>query len=109
MNCRISKTSDFGSGCSCDGNIVCHASVYDDFVKALVKEGAYIANADEAEKLKLVMWDETGHRLPDTVAIAPQKLAEKAGFEIPADRKFIAVTGAAARTLARSTSSPARS
>ena len=93
MNCRISKTSDFGSGCSCDGNIVCHASVYDDFVKALVKEGAYIANADEAEKLKLVMWDETGHRLPDTVAIAPQKLAEKAGFEIPADRKFIAVTG----------------
>ena len=93
MNCRISKTSDFGSGCSCDGNIVCHASVYDDFVKALVKEGAYIANADEAEKPKLVMWDETGHRLPDTVAIAPQKLAEKAGFEIPADRKFIAVTG----------------
>ena len=39
------------------------------------------------------MWDENGHRLPDTVAIAPQKLAEKAGFEIPADRKFIAVTG----------------
>ena len=88
-----SGTPAFGSGCSCDGNIVCHASVYDDFVKALVKEGAYIANADEAEKLKLVMWDETGHRLPDTVAIAPQKLAEKAGFEIPADRKFIAVTG----------------
>lgn len=93
QNCRISKCSDFGSGCSCDGNIICHASVYDDFVKALVKEGAYLANVDEAEKLKLVMWDETGHRLPDTVAISPQKLAEKAGFEIPADRKFIAVTG----------------
>ena len=39
------------------------------------------------------MWDETGHRLPHTVAISPQKLAEAAGFTIPDDRKFIAVTG----------------
>ena len=38
------------------------------------------------------MWDETGHRLPDTVAISPQALAKAAGFEIPADRKFIAVS-----------------
>lgn len=92
-NTRISKTSDFGSGCSCDGNLVIHESIYDDFVKALVAEGAYLANDEEAEKLKNVMWDETGHRLPNTVAISPQKLALMAGFEIPEDRKFIAVTG----------------
>lgn len=93
MNTRISKCSDFGSGCSCDGNLVIHESVYDGFVKALVEEGAYLANEEEAEKLKAVMWDEIGHRLPNTVAISPQKLAEAAGFTIPADRKFIAVTG----------------
>lgn len=93
MNSRISKTSDFGSGCSCDGNLVIHESVYDGFVKALVEEGAYIANAEEAEKLKNVMWDEVGHRLPNTVAISPQKLAQAAGFEIPEDRKLIAVVG----------------
>ena len=92
-NTRISKTSDFGSGCSCDGNLVIHEAVYDDFVKALVAEGAYLANETEAEALKKVMWDETGHRLPNTVAISPQKLALTAGFEIPEDRKFIAVTG----------------
>ena len=92
-NSRISKTSDFGSGCSCDGNLVIHESVYDAFVQALVAEGAYLANAEEAEKLKKVMWDEEGHRLPGTVAISAQKLAEAAGFAIPADRKFIAVTG----------------
>lgn len=92
-NTRISKTSDFGSCCSCDGNLVIHESIYDDFVKALVAEGAYLANEEEAEKLKKVMWDETGHRLPNTVAISPQKLALAAGFEIPEDRKFIAVTG----------------
>lgn len=93
MNSRISKCSDFGSGCSCDGNLLIHESVYDGFVEALVKEGAYLANEEEAEKLKAVMWDEIGHRLPNTVAISPQKLAEAAGFTIPDDRKFIAVTG----------------
>ena len=93
QNTRISKTSDFGSGCSCDGNLVIHSSVYEGFVKALVEEGAYLANEAEAEMLKNVMWDEMGHRLPSTVAISPQKLAEAAGFSIPEDRKFIAVTG----------------
>ena len=44
--------------------------VYDGFVAALVKEGAYLANEEEAEKLKAVMWDEAGHRLPNTVAIS---------------------------------------
>lgn len=92
MNSRISKCSDFGSGCSCDGNLLIHDTVYDDFVKALVAEGAYLANEEEAELIKKVMWDETGHRLPQTVAISPQKLALTAGFEIPEDRKFIAVT-----------------
>ena len=55
--------------------------------------GINCENEEEAEKLKKVMWDETGHRLPNTVAISPQKLALAAGFEIPEDRKFIAVTG----------------
>ena len=92
-NTRISKCSDFGSGCSCDGNLIIHEDVYDGFVAKLVEQGAYLANEEEAELLKKVMWDEEGHRLPDTVAVSPQKLAETAGFSIPADRKFIAVTG----------------
>lgn len=100
-NSRISKTSDFGSGCSCDGNLVIHESVYDGFVKALVEEGAYIANAEEAEKLKNVMWDEVGHRLPNTVAISPQKLAQAAGFEIPEDRKLIAVVGGGKESIGK--------
>ena len=93
QNTRISKTSDFGSGCSCDGNLVIHASIYDQMVEALKAEGGYLASEEEAELLKGVMWDEMGHRLPSTVAISPQKLAEAAGFQIPTDRKFIMVTG----------------
>ena len=92
-NTRISKTSDFGSGCSCDGNLIIHESVYDAMVRALVAEGAYLASPSEAELLQKAMWDEEGHRTGNTVAVAPQKLAEIAGFSIPEDRKFIAVTG----------------
>lgn len=92
-NTMLSKTSDFGSGCSADGNLVVHESIYDPMLEALQKEGAYLANDEEREKLRKVMWDNEGHRLADTVAIAPQKLAEAAGFTIPEDRKFIAVIG----------------
>lgn len=93
MNTRISKTSDFGSGCSCDGNLVIHESIFDSMVQALKDEGAYLANEEEKEMLKRVMWDENGHRLPETVALPPQKLAEHAGFHIGPEYKFIAVMG----------------
>ncbi|MFT9495154.1 aldehyde dehydrogenase family protein [Anaerosolibacter sp.] len=92
-NTMLSKTSDFGSGCSADGNLIIEASIFDKMVEQLVKEGGYLASEEEKAKLKAVMWDEEGHRLSDTVAIAPQKLAEAAGFTIPADRKFVIVYG----------------
>ena len=92
-NTRISKCADFGSGCSCDGNLLIHESIYDNMVEALKAVGGYLLNAEDAEKVKNVMWDETGHRLPDTVAISPQALGAAAGVEVPADRKFLMVTG----------------
>lgn len=92
-NTMLSKTSDYGSGCSADGNIILSDKIYDQFIGQLVKEGGYLASEEEKQKLKSVMWDEEGHRLSHTVAIKPQKLAEIAGFEIPADRKFIIVIG----------------
>ena len=48
-------------------------------------------SATQAKALERVIWDEQGHRLPDSVACAPQVLAERAGFSIPKDRKFIMV------------------
>ena len=46
-NTRMSKTSDFGSGCSADGNIIIERSIYDAMVKALVAEGGYLCNDEE--------------------------------------------------------------
>jgi sulfoacetaldehyde dehydrogenase len=92
-NTRLSKTSDFGSGCSADGNLIIEAGIFDRLVKQLQAEGGYLASAAEKAALRRVMWDEEQHRTPNTVAIAPQRLAEIAGFSIPADRKFIIVDG----------------
>jgi sulfoacetaldehyde dehydrogenase len=92
-NTRLSKTSDFGSGCSADGNLIIEAGIFDRFLKQLQAEGGYLASAAEKAALRKVMWDEEQHRTPNTVAIAPQRLAEIAGFSIPADRKFIIVEG----------------
>lgn len=92
-NTMLSKTSDYGSGCSADGNLVIHECIYDSMIEQLQNEGGYLANEKEREMLRKVMWDNEFHRLADTVAIAPQKLAKAAGFTIPTDKKFIMVIG----------------
>ena len=92
-NTRLSKTSDFGSGCSADGNLIIEASVFDRMLKQLQVEGGYLASEEEKAALRRAMWDDEGHRTANTVAIAPQQLAKIAGFSIPADRKFIIVHG----------------
>ena len=91
MNTMISKTSDFGSGCSADGNVIIHESIWERSIAELQKVGGYLASSEQRAQLRKVMWDDDLHRLSDTVAISPQKLAETAGFSIPADRKFIFV------------------
>lgn len=90
-NTRISKTHNNGSGCSCDGNLLVDESIYDKFLEQLQKEGGYLVSDVEKEKLKAVMWDAEGHRTLETVARAASKIVERAGFSIPADKKFIIV------------------
>lgn len=92
-NTRLSKTSDFGSGCSADGNLIIEATIFDRMLVQLQKEGGYLANDEEKALLRKAMWDDDRHRTSNTVAIAPQQLAKIAGFTIPADRKFIIVYG----------------
>lgn len=92
-NSRISKTSDFGSGCSADGNLIIHESIWDAMIAALQAEGGYLAEGEQRAALAKVMWDDEAHRLPDTVAIAPAELAKHAGFEVPEGTTFLFVKG----------------
>ena len=90
-NTRLSKTSDFGSGCSADGNMLIDAKIYDAMIEELVKEGGYLCNDREKAALENVLWDHEGRRTPTTIAIAAQRLAEGAGFSMPQDRTFLIV------------------
>lgn len=90
-NTRMSKTSDFGSGCSADGNLVVEETIYDRFLQQLQVEGGYLVNDAQKQMLQNVLWDEEGHRTPSTVARSAVKIAEIAGFEIPSGRSFIIV------------------
>ena len=90
-NTRISKTSDFGSGCSADGNIVIQDSVYELMLDALVDEGGYLCNAQQKEQLEKVLWDNEGKRRLETVACPPQKIAALAGFSLAESCHFLMV------------------
>lgn len=90
-NTRISKTHNHGSGCSCDGNLLIDESIYERMVEALEKEGGHIASESEKAALQGVLWDAEGHRTIDTIARAASKIAEKAGFALPAGKTFIVI------------------
>ena len=90
-NTRMSKTSDFGSGCSADGNLLVEATIYDRFLAQLQKEGGYLVSEEEKQKLQAALWDGEGHRTSDTIAISAQRIAERAGFSIAPDCKFLIV------------------
>jgi sulfoacetaldehyde dehydrogenase len=90
-NTRISKTQNHGSGCSCDGNLLVEATVYDRFLDELQREGGYLASPDEKRRLAAAMWDAEGRRTLDTVARATRVIAAKAGFQLPDGKSFIIV------------------
>ena len=89
-NTMLSKMSDFGSGCSADGNIIVEDTIYDTFLEQLQKEGGYLVSEEEKQKLEPALWQD-GHRTIDTIACPAGKIAEKAGFSIPKDKKFLIV------------------
>ena len=90
-NTRISKTSDFGSGCSADGNLIVEESIHDRFLEQLQAEGGYLVTNQEKQRLQKVLWDSEGHRIVETVARSAAKIAEGAGFSIPANKTFLIV------------------
>jgi sulfoacetaldehyde dehydrogenase len=90
-NSRLSKTSDNGSGCSADGNLIIDARVYDQMLEQLLLEGGYLVNEEEKNQLQAAMWDSNRNRTINTIACPVQQIADIAGFSIPEDRKFLIV------------------
>lgn len=90
-NTRISKTSDYGSGCSADGNALIDDRIYDDFVDQLKKEGGHVVGPAEKNALERAMWTEDGARTIETIAQSATRVAELSGFAVPEDTRFLIV------------------
>ena len=91
MNTRISKTQNHGSGCSCDGNLLVEATVYDRFLERCRRKAATSPAPTKSGSSRRSMWDADGRRTLDTVARAAGVIAEKAGFTLPDGKSFIIV------------------
>jgi sulfoacetaldehyde dehydrogenase len=90
-NTAISKTNDYGSGCSADGNLLVDASINDALLQQLQAEGGYLVNDAEKALLQKAYWDAEGHRTSNTIARAASVVAGIAGFSIPPDKTFLIV------------------
>lgn len=90
-NSAISKTNDYGSGCSADGNLLVDARIYDDLLARLQAEGGYLVDEREKALLQAAYWDAEGHRTSATIARSAETVARLAGFAIPDDRTFLIV------------------
>jgi sulfoacetaldehyde dehydrogenase len=90
-NTKLSKTSDFGSGCSADGNLLIDSTIYDRFLEQLQREGGYVVRDAEKALLQAALWDAEGHRTSHTIARPATRIAEIAGFRVPDGTKFLIV------------------
>ncbi|SHN87609.1 acylating sulfoacetaldehyde dehydrogenase [Desulfitobacterium chlororespirans] len=80
----LSKTFDNATSCSSDNSLVIEASIYEQMIEALQKEGGYMCTATEKEQLQKAMWDEKGKRKGGTTAKDADVMAKEAGFTNPA-------------------------
>lgn len=94
-NIHISKVFDYASGCSCDNSIVVKDSIYDEFIKCLKAEGAYLVTKEEKPKLEKALWPQfpENHILNRDIVTQPAKrIGEIAGIDaVPEDCEFILV------------------
>ena len=91
-NTRISKTQNHGSGCSCDGNLLVEATIYDAFLAQLA--GGRRLSRDRRRQAQARGRD-VGRQRPShdrhRRARRAPSLPTKAGFALPAGKSFIIV------------------
>ena len=92
---RISKTLDLAASCSSDNSVLAFASIYDELLAKLQKEGGYFCSEDEKAKLQGIIWED-GHISSRIVAQPATTLAGMAGIALPEGKTVFIVpdTGA---------------
>jgi acetaldehyde dehydrogenase (acetylating) len=79
------KMFDWGVLCSTESGVIVDSPVKTQVIEEFKKLKAYFVNPDEKEKLSRTMFDSKGAINPDLVGKSPAFIAQKAGFNVPAD------------------------
>jgi acetaldehyde dehydrogenase (acetylating) len=86
------KTFDAGVLCSAENAVIVDAPVEPQARRAFANERAHFCTPDEKRQLERYMIPASGKGInPDVVGQPPQRIAERAGFRIAADRKLLVV------------------
>jgi acetaldehyde dehydrogenase (acetylating) len=79
------KMFDWGVLCSTESGVIVDSPVKAHVIEEFKRLKAYFVNPDEKEKLSRTMFDTKGTINPDIVGKSPAFIAQKAGFNVPAD------------------------
>ena len=84
----LSKSFDNATSCSCENNLICVASIYEQALSALQHAGGYLLNAQQQHILVDNLW-QNGKLNTQLIAQDAVSLANRCGIKINADSKFL--------------------
>ncbi|MFC1453174.1 bifunctional acetaldehyde-CoA/alcohol dehydrogenase [Verrucomicrobiota bacterium] len=88
----LSKTFDNGTICASEQSVVSHADIADEIEDAFERQGVYFCTPEETDRLASLAIDpERGMMSAAVVGQPAARIAERAGIEVPADTKILAV------------------
>jgi sulfoacetaldehyde dehydrogenase len=79
---KRSKVFDYATSCSSENSVLIDASIYEEAVEALRREGGHLLSGPETERLRQLMWPD-GKLSAEVIAQPPEKIAAAAGIEDP--------------------------
>jgi acetaldehyde dehydrogenase (acetylating) len=83
------KSFDYGTLCSSEQTIVAERGIRDKILSALKTRKAFLCDAQQADALARTLLTPQFGVNPDCVGQAPEKIAQMAGFNVPADTSII--------------------
>ena len=84
----LSKTFDNGMICASEQSVIVVKEVYQEVKREFVARGAYLMNKSETQQLGKIILTDKGVN-PAIVGQSAFKIAELAGFKVPADTKIL--------------------
>jgi sulfoacetaldehyde dehydrogenase len=87
------KTFDNATSCSSENSVAIQETIYEAMIVELKKQGGYLCDDSEREKLKKAMWPDDIHLNKDIVAQPVEKIASLAAIQIPEGTKFLMAEG----------------